>query len=1411
MKTSKLLFLLAVSLYGLQALALNIEDSSVYRIYNTNTKKYMSVNSSGAIGAEGNDTDLKQQWFVTMKEDSSGYYLRNVATGAYLTSPLAVYTQWPMTYTTSPEDRTMLMHIEDFSEYITIRAASHTASNAYAHNQSSGSTIVCWSRSAAPSSSLWEFVKVEKTREEMDDILDSFTNVADEIAKNDTYDAYLDSLFVDKARTQLKLDITLADNSNYTRLPLTLRKMVDKIAANDWSETDVFDEKTADWADNYARKYRVQLYEPYSEGSPAALMAGIQAYTNMNNPTGIVGDAGHLVYVMVEDEIPEGATLYINGATGGDMFNSTTAGTKLHKGLNTILCTEDNAHFFIYYSVNTVSVPSGESRYQPVTAHNLKNYQPIKIHIEGGRINGFFNPNGDELYAGDTQADFEYTATRATHQMYDLVGKYVILHFHLFDTPSHPGETNQKGVLSSLLTNRTTGAGREYDPVKIMEAWDNMCFAERILMGIQSDDEINSEYNRGYYESIANDGYTFETDSSTYIGFPAYHYDEYFNNRMMGISQQGDLYMNATSWRTAYNVSTIDAILTLFCNGDIWGPAHEYGHMNQTPMNMAGTTEESNNIFSNVALYFTGASTSRCDFMSNQLKLYLQDKTFLEHSTWGTTRMFWQLWCYYHATGHNKKFYPRLYELLRRYPIRKTTVPGQHNELYDKLHFAKMCCIAAGEDLTDFFTAWGFFVPLNGYFIDDYSQYNAYLSQEDIDACKAEIKSYGFKENRAIILIDDRPESDKPSHSEFRKERAGELGGLKAFDRHDTPSGDYGFTVEGTVITVTKAEDATPGVGFLVYDNNGKLLAFSNAYSFEVTSGIIDMLMGGTAYIVAVGADEEQSSLQVTNTMLDGSLSQKVDMLKAMIELFENEMAFVDETETKVGYYYADKAADLIEWHDIAVELLEAVSGDTIPENAGAIISEKLVSMQEVYNSLKSNDEARIRIADGNTYRFTNKNYPTRVMTAGKDVCSSAVHDNAVADPYSSQWIFEAVSPGANKYYIRNAESGLYIGYTSDYNTSMPLTETPEYAFTVIEKSTGMYIFSYNGATGNCLHHAANGTIVRWSDSDASIWNITMIKTAEFMDRRAQLDELIGITTEMLERGGQITPDEAYEVDYSQICDVPGMIYTNAPYTKNNNADTFHTWSVLFDTDSNGDADVNTYFHSDYSGNNSLDGLDHYIMLRAPGLDESFRHVKIQYITRNIANTGTNPRTFHIDASSDSVSWHTAYTKTNAPTGQAITVTTDEFAVVKGTKFIRFTVSQSGGSAGGHAYFVLSDLKVFNRTDGMTCIPDNETYPHLTEGTMAQTAATLNDSREIYFEPASSLDDVTLITDALNEALQGLIAEMNKITDGVESIAPDNVSDGSVIYYDLRGIRRNSPEHGIYIKRHGNTVSKIRN
>lgn len=927
-----------------------------------------------------------------------------------------------------------------------------------------------------------------------------------EIAKASEYQSYLTNLFVDLSCFKLKDGITpdnLPTNENYNKLSTPLKKMVDKIANDDWQEDyselnlkdtyPLLDEVV--WDGGYAKKYRVQDYEPYSE-SIASEMVGVSRYTNMNNPTGIVGDKGELIYIMVKDAVPQGATLYINEVWNpAEMYNSATGGTQLKQGLNIIECKNDNSHFFIYYCVTTAKLSNG--KYVADETRNLKNYQPLTIHIEGGRLNGFFNYVGDSKYVGDTQKDFEYTVQRATHPMYNLIGKHVILHFHLEDSPGVVGgDVLYPCVKTVLFRNKGQNADREYDPVKIMTAWDKMCLTERILMGLQSDDDIKDPYNQGLYESNATP-YTIQAGGQSYKASPGFQYNEYFNNKLFGMSRQAEgLFMSAGDWRTSYNVYTIEAVLTQFNKGDIWGPAHEYGHMNQRLINMAGTTEESNNIFSNVVVYFQGKNTSRSDFISSQFEIFQAGKPFLENGTWGTTRMFWQLWCYYHATGHNKKFYPRLFELLRNYPIVKTTRPGKHNERYDKLQFAKMCCLAAEEDLTDFFTAWGFFVPLELYSFADYQTYDTYLTEADIQAVKDEIAAFGFDKNEAIIFIDDRVNSNRASYDGFPKEKAGDFGGLDAFKENRAPQGNFDYSIDINKVTVFT--DGDPGAGFIIRDKQGNLLGFSNSKTFTVNDELAEKLRNGEALMEAVGANNDVQ--KVNNLISEGTIEQKTDILKRILASASELLNYVDPTRTKVGYLLKEKTVTL---NELVTEIDYALKEGNL---SSVTLTDYINKLTEEFNRLTADDEAFIQLEAGSLYMLTNSiRRPTDALSYSNNNCTMATKPAKPGENSAAkfQWNF-VPDIEQNTYYIQNWENKAYLDKAA--NGTIGLQYSGGYKYKTISArdknvNIGQFILAPFDDMNLAIHIGGNGAVIGYtSEAGASKWYITKVKDASELD-----------------------------------------------------------------------------------------------------------------------------------------------------------------------------------------------------------------------------------------------------------------------------------------------------------------------
>ena len=78
-------------------------------------------------------------------------------------------------------------------------------------------------------------------------------------------------------------------------------------------------------------------------------------------------------------------------------------------------------------------------------------------------------------------------------------------------------------------------------------------------------------------------------------------------------------------------------------------------------------------------------------------------------------------------------FYPTLFQELRKDPLELWK-----NTDNSSLKFVRKVCEVAQEDLTDFFTAWGFFEPCN-LTIDDYGIYDLTVTQEDIDKTLEEI------------------------------------------------------------------------------------------------------------------------------------------------------------------------------------------------------------------------------------------------------------------------------------------------------------------------------------------------------------------------------------------------------------------------------------------------------------------------------------------------------------------------------------------------------------------------------------------------------------------------------------------------------------------------------------------------
>lgn len=221
--------------------------------------------------------------------------------------------------------------------------------------------------------------------------------------------------------------------------------------------------------DEWEKKFRIQDYKPYSIPTEIAKTLCIRAYTDLDNPTGIVVNAGEELVVLVGNTY--GNLLCLQSiqdiAMNGEKY-------LLHEGVNKFNISQDGV-LFVMYNTDLTS----------------ESAQPVRIHfpLNSGHVNGYFDLERDK-----TDAVYQELLNKATHKYFIVKGNEVLLNFH-----------------RSKL--------KQYQPNEIVEyitTFDHIVNWQYDLMGF---DEIrprifNNHINASSFEG---DGYMWATDGQ--IGF----------------------------------------------------------------------------------------------------------------------------------------------------------------------------------------------------------------------------------------------------------------------------------------------------------------------------------------------------------------------------------------------------------------------------------------------------------------------------------------------------------------------------------------------------------------------------------------------------------------------------------------------------------------------------------------------------------------------------------------------------------------------------------------------------------------------------------------------------------------------------------------------------------------------------
>ncbi len=1056
MNMKNYLFAVAFAIFFLcvpQQACPQFNKGSVIRLVNKSSGKIAAADASSVRCAERDNSDYSQLWYVEARTYNAipiGYKvrLRNLSNGCYMQGNDNPSTPWSIvkssgTYTADNIKYTTELWEASRDGYYTLGAESKkTGDSDYYYDKIHGSadgTCVSWIASA--DASLWTVELVNGI--DVQAQWDKLARFEDEVNRKDEYQSYLNTLFTDNLCVELrdayKSWSALSASSAYQALPSSLKNMAMKVCNADWAETNR-DNGNVSWTGSSAKRFRVQRIEPYSVAEEIAGVVKTGAYSNMNNPTGLyVGDMD-MLYVMVKGTVNPGASLSLAVLSHDNKsYLTSIQGSNpvaLNTGLNIIPFYGDKKMLYILYAVNSQS-----------SSYPLTNYPDIEVHIEGGSINGMYDSSMDDESRFD---ELSRNASKAGLEFYDVLGGKFVFHTSW--------ETVFKNNTASSI-NRALGV------------WDMIGGTQHMIMGVSSAAETASD-------PLGLHTYTSDFSRS-------------FNNKQLvhtlpviGAYTQAPFRIQFAHGEGILQGDVMEK------QGYIWGPAHEMGHANQNVINMVGTTEISNNLFSNVAVFYQDYLLSRGGTVADNYDGYKSNTAWHFRNSDSRMRMLYQLWLYYHAAGKNKNFFPKLFESLRNDPM--SIYDSSKGDVYtsnESLKFYKYACRAAGEDLSPFFEAWGFFVPFEKTTITDYNTYSVLSRESDIAAARNEVAGYGYKKNYSVIFIEDRigtvmskkfPSRVKTWFSEALN--TGSMGQYSDYADGVSLSGEYVWMQKSD--NIVKVDGGKGAVGIII-EKAGRLLAFGNDSELYVDDETMSAIKTGECIVKVVGAD--QSMINVKNVSESGNDEAKRAVLESLLGKAEAVSANIDAECRKVGCYSPVYTQGLM----LVYEKALGVFNKRVAEEY-VIYIEKLTA--EIAAVEKMGGNARIGILDGAVYMVENKQYPGYYMCLGNN---NEVDGRTGVYNSAGYWTFEqAGTPGT--YYIKNNSNNRYVETVNSYSNQV-------YADKTANSSAGVYPVEIAddgnvllGDASYCLHLDAGKNVVGWvKTADASYWKLRMVSVNE--------------------------------------------------------------------------------------------------------------------------------------------------------------------------------------------------------------------------------------------------------------------------------------------------------------------------
>lgn len=432
-------------------------------------------------------------------------------------------------------------------------------------------------------------------------------------------------------------------------------------------------------------EFRTQLFEAFPPVEETAKKLKTNGYNQFENPTGIWFEAGDEVTVTVGNTKGEKVSLRVHNFGEGGEDNLYA----LKSGKNKLTMKAPGLGYFSFYTSKWASL------------------KPVKVTIEGGKINGYFDKKKH------TAEDWKKLLEQPACNVLDIKGDYVNLVYGVEALrkycPDNGGDLI--AVYDEIIDIQHTILGFN----KYNKRPKNHMFGRVIWKGFMHADGIGAAFHNNTLECLAD-----------------------------------PVCVRKNSWGVAHEFGHVNQVRPI--------------------MKWVGTTEVTNNIFSVWTQYLFNPSRPKLEIekigsydgnvVGGRFNAYMESafinkqewltqagpdrwKRFNEKD-WGGDHFvklcpLWQLQLFFAVAGEGNSWYqPDFYADIYNLAIEDNETKG---DAESQLAFIKRACDVTKTDLTDFFCRSGMLVEIDK-FVDDYTCAQMTITQKQVDNVIAYAKQY---------------------------------------------------------------------------------------------------------------------------------------------------------------------------------------------------------------------------------------------------------------------------------------------------------------------------------------------------------------------------------------------------------------------------------------------------------------------------------------------------------------------------------------------------------------------------------------------------------------------------------------------------------------------------------------------